>query len=74
MLTQCIPEAMRLTRLDRRDVITSDAEALLLGDADKAIGLVERFAACFSDGRAAGRVVHDLPILISQRVPAIALG
>ena len=32
-------------------VITSDAGALLLGAANRAIGLVGRLAACFSDGR-----------------------
>ena len=82
MPTQCIPEAMRFARLDRRDVvadfgggaITADAGALLLGATDRAIGLVERFAACFSDGRSVGRVVHDVPTLIGQRVLAIALG
>ena len=82
MPTQCTPEAMWFARLDRRDVvadfgggaITSDAGALLLGAADKAIGLVDRFAACFTDGRSACRVVHDLPTLIGQRVFAIALG
>ena len=35
--------------------VTSDAGALLLGAADRAIGLVERFAACFSDGRVGER-------------------
>ena len=54
--------------------ITSDAGALLLGATDRAIGLIERFAACFTDardartdrarGRHAGR----------QRVFGIALG
>ena len=82
MPTQCIPEAMQFARLDRRDVvadfgggaITSDAGALLLGATDRAIGLVDRFAACFSDGRSAGRIVHDVPTLIGQRVLGIALG
>jgi hypothetical protein len=32
--------------------IASDAEALLLGAADRAIRLVERFAECFTDSRA----------------------
>ena len=54
--------------------ISSDAGALLLGATDKAIGLVDRFAACFNDGRAADRVVHDLSTLVGQRVFAIALG
>jgi hypothetical protein len=31
--------------------ITSDAGSLLLGATDRAIGLVDRFAACFTDHR-----------------------
>ena len=31
--------------------ITSDAGALLLGATDRAIGMMERFASCFHDGR-----------------------
>ena len=38
--------------------VTSDAGALLLGATDKAIGLIDRFAACFSDGRSATDVEH----------------
>ena len=60
MSTECNPEPMLFARLDRRNVvadfgggaISSDAGALLLGVTDKAINLVERFAACFIDGRA----------------------
>ncbi len=82
MLTECNPEPMLFARLDRREVVadfgggamTSDAGALLLGATDKAINLVERFAACFTDGRAAERIVHDVPTLVGQRVFAIALG
>ncbi len=82
MPTECSPEAMRFTRLDGRaggaDVgggaMTSDAGALLLGATDQAIALVDRFAACFSDGRASARVVHDIDTLVGQRVFAIALG
>ena len=52
---------MQFARLDGRAVVadfgggvmTSDAGALLLGATDRAIGLVDRFAGCFSDGRAA---------------------
>jgi hypothetical protein len=73
---------MLFARLDRRDVVadfdggvmTSDAGALLLGATDKAVGLLDRFASCFSDGRSAGRVVHDVRTLIGQRVLGIALG
>jgi hypothetical protein len=73
---------MRFARLDRRELvadfgggaISSDAGALLLGATDRAIRLVERFAACFADGRTPSRVAHELPTLIGQRVFGIALG
>ena len=82
MRTECNPRPMRFARLKGRDVVadfgggamTSDAGALLLGATDRAIGLVDRFAGCFSDGRSAGRVVHDVATLVGQRVFGIALG
>jgi hypothetical protein len=55
-------------------VISSDAGALLLGATDKAVRLVERFAACFHDGRNAGLIEHRLATLVGQRLFAIALG
>ena len=72
MPAECSPPAMQFARLDGRAVVadfgggvmTSDAGALLLGATDRAIGLVDRFAACFSDGRAASRVVHDVATLV----------
>ena len=54
--------------------VTSDAGALLLGAADKAIGLIERFAACFEDGRSPDRVEHEIATMVGQRVFGIALG
>jgi hypothetical protein len=54
--------------------VTSDAGGLLLGETDRAIGLVDRFAACFSDHRRAGLIEHEVATLVSQRVFAIALG
>ena len=82
MPTECNPVSMRFARLKGRDVVadfgggtmTSDAGALLLGATDRAIGLVERFAGCFSDGRVTDRVVHDVATLVGQRVFGIALG
>jgi hypothetical protein len=73
---------MGFARVDGRAVvadfgggaITSNAGGLLLGATDRAIRLVERFAACFTDGRAAERVVHDVTTLVGQRVFGIALG
>ena len=55
-------------------VITSDAGALLLGAADRAIGLVGRFAACFADARRAALIEHAVATLVGQRVFALALG
>ncbi|HYN12793.1 MAG TPA: IS1380 family transposase [Burkholderiales bacterium] len=82
MPTECSAEPMRFARVDGRVVvadfdggtITSNAGGLLLGATDRAIGLVERFAACFTDGRSAGRVVHEVATLVGQRVFGIALG
>jgi hypothetical protein len=54
--------------------ITSDAGALLLGTANRAIGLVGRVAGCFADGRAPGLVEHSVETMVMQRIVGIALG
>ena len=54
--------------------VTSDAGALLLGEADAATGLLDRFAACFEDHRDARFVEHNVRTLVGQRVFGIALG
>jgi hypothetical protein len=54
--------------------ITSDAGALLLGAADRAIGLVGRFATCFVARRRADLIEHGVATLVGQRVFGIALG
>jgi len=54
--------------------MTSDAGALLRGATDRAIGLVERFAVCFTDDRTAELIEHEVRTLIGQRVLAIVLG
>ncbi len=82
MPTECSAKPMGFARVDGRAVvadfaggaIASNAGGLLLGATDRAIGLVERFAACFTDGRSAGRVVHEVATLVGQRVLGIALG
>src|SRR5215204_2281269 len=76
------PDALLFAPIEGRSVvasftggaITSDAGALLLGATDRAIGLVERFAACFQDARDPGLIEHELPALVGQRVFGIALG
>jgi hypothetical protein len=82
MPTECNPELFDFGRVEGRRVVvgfdggrvTSDAGALLLGATDKAIGLIDRFAACFSDGRSATDVEHTVTTLVGQRVFGIALG
>ncbi|WP_342237874.1 transposase, partial [Inquilinus sp. OTU3971] len=54
--------------------ITSDAGGLLLGATDRAIRLVDRFALCFRDARAADLIEHQVRTLVGQRVFGLALG
>src|SRR5204863_6278004 len=54
--------------------ITSDAGALLLGAADRAIRLTQRLAACFHDVRRQELIEHEVVTLVGQRVFGIALG
>jgi hypothetical protein len=54
--------------------ITSDAGGLLLGAADRAIGLVDRFTGCFTDHREPALIEHAVATLVGQRVFGLALG
>src|ERR1700751_3297096 len=54
--------------------MTSEAGAVLLGATDGQLGLIERFAGCFTDYRAAELVEHTVSSLVGQRVLGIALG
>jgi hypothetical protein len=82
MPTECSPGQFTFGTVEGRSVVaafdggavTSDAGALLLGATDRAIRLMERFAACFSDGRDETRVEHAVATLVGQRVIGIALG
>ena len=82
MATECSAERFEFARVKRRSVvagfdggtITSDAGALLLGASDRAIGLIDRFARCFTDSRSPERVEHTVATLVGQRVFGIALG
>src|SRR5512132_1351952 len=82
MQTECIAGQLEFEGFDGRrvvaafdgGVVTSDGGAVLLREADRAIGLIERVAACFTDHRDADQVIHALPTLIGQRIVAIALG
>jgi hypothetical protein len=54
--------------------MTSDAGALLLGAADRVVGLTRKLAACFTDMRHPAFIEHDIEMLVMQRVVGIALG
>ena len=55
-------------------MVSSDAGALLLGETDKAIRLVDRFAACFCGRRHPAYVLHEVKTLVAQRMFGLALG
>lgn len=82
MPTDCIPDLFGFEAVDRRRVeasfdggrMTSDAGALLLGRADRVVGLMDRFARCFDDQRNPALTEHTLATLVGQRVYGIALG
>jgi Transposase DDE domain group 1 len=82
MQTECSADLLGFAPVERRAVVagfdggrmTSDAGALLLGATDRAIGLIERVAACFTDGRAPELIEHEVKTLVGQRIIGIALG
>ena len=82
MQTQCSADQFEFEGFAGRRVVaafdggalTSDAGALLLREADRAIGLSRRVSACFRDARCPERVVHALRTLIGQRIVGLALG
>jgi Transposase DDE domain group 1 len=82
MPTQCSADSLGFASVEGRAVvaafdggsITTDAGGLLLGATDRAIRLVERFAACFQDRRRGELIEHSLATLVGQRVFGLALG
>ena len=82
MQTECSADLFGFASVEGRKVIaafdggmmTSEAGAMLLGATDGQIRLIERFAGCFTDHRAADLVVHEVQSLVGQRVFGIALG
>jgi Transposase DDE domain group 1 len=82
MPTECIPDLFGFEPVEGRRVeaafdggaVTSNAGALLLRRVDRALRLLDRFAACFDDGRSPLTIEHAVRTLVSQRVIGIALG
>jgi hypothetical protein len=54
--------------------MTSNAGALLLGSADRAVRLIERAAGCFIDRRDPSLIEHSVATLVGQRIFGLALG
>ena len=82
MQTECTPDLFGFAPVEGHEVVaafdggamTSDAGALLLGETDRAIGMMRRFAACFHDVRQQDLIEHEVVTLVGQRVFGIALG
>src|SRR5450759_3525909 len=82
MQTECTPKLFGFEAVERRAVvagfdggdITSNAGALLLGQVDRGLGLIRRFAQCFHDRRNPVFVEHRLETLLGQRIFGLALG
>jgi len=82
MTPECNGKGFEFHPLGNREVragfdggtITSDGGGLLLREVEKRTGIVERFAACFTDYREAGLIEHTVRELVAQRVYGLALG
>lgn len=82
MQTECNTERLDFQPLATREVrglfdggaITSDAGALLLREVEAKLGIIGRFADCFTDHRDPQRIEHTVGQLIAQRVYGLALG
>jgi Transposase DDE domain group 1 len=82
MHTECSADLFGFAPVEKRAVVagfdggrmTSEAGGLLLGATDRAIRLVERFAGCFTDSRAAELIEHEVVTLVGQRIFGLALG
>jgi hypothetical protein len=82
MPTECSRDLFGFASVEGRRVeaafdggaLSSNGGAVLLGAAERAVGLVARFAECFRDGRQAALVEHEVRTLVGQRVFGLALG
>ncbi len=80
--TECNPSSLDFHALGRREVvgrfdggsITSDGGGLLLREAERLTGIIEQFAACFTDHRDPDLIEHTAHDLIAQRIYALGLG
>jgi hypothetical protein len=76
MPTECTPKRFEFEAVARRAVvacfdggdITSNVRALLLGQVDRGLGLMSRFAACSTDRRDPPFVEHQVETVAGQRI------
>jgi len=81
-MTECAQESFEFAAHFSRRVVaqfdgawmTSDGGGLLLRRTNRKIHLLERVAACFSDGRDPARVEHSVAEMLAQRIYGLALG
>ena len=82
MSTECTQIALRFHGLKKREIrgqfnggaISSDGGGLLLREVDRRIGLIQRFAGCFTDYRDPDLIEHRVEELVGQRIYGLALG
>jgi hypothetical protein len=81
MPTECSAQQLEFSSVEKRQVlaafdggrISSDAGALLLQQADRRLGLLDRLAGCFEDQRDAQLIEHSVRTLLGQRIFGMAL-
>ena len=82
MSTECSTQGVLFPGVAGRDAVvqfnagdvTSNGGVLMLDRADRRVGLMSRFAACFRDHRDPDRVEHTARQLVAQRVFGLCLG
>ena len=82
MSAECNRESFEFHPVGRREVvgrfdggrISSDAGGLLLRETERLTGIMDQFAACFTDHRDPERIEHTVEELVAQRVYALTLG
>ena len=81
-MTECNLDPVVFSRLRNRQVvadfdggaISSDAGAILLREADRNLGLIDRLDAAIPDPRNPALVIHRQDVMLRQRIFAIAQG
>jgi hypothetical protein len=80
--TQCTQRTFEFQQVGGREIVarfdggrvTSDAGGILLREIEDRFGLVERFAACFTDHRDPEQIEHSVVDLLKQRLFGLCLG